>query len=211
MALTKQQIQDGLKKRGLTEAHAAFLSFENETELNTYMDAIAPRSFTSVDELLADDKLKGLVSSYVDKRVTDAQKKWEKDKGAAAGGGSGANNNSSIQPDLTQVISAAITEAVKPLTEKINSLEAGKQEEARKAKISKALSDQLPAELHSFVEAKIPKEATDADIIKIIGESKAEFVKLGLKNIGLPSGGTSGATGAKTEIDAWAEAKKPKK
>jgi len=204
MALERTAIQAELKKRGLTETNADFMTFETEVQMHSFLDSITPKTYKTYDEILADEKLKPLALQYGDKRVGDAKSKWEKDN---------PKPGSTTEPDkLAETIQKAVEAAVKPLQDKVTSIENKKKTEERTAKIMGLIKDEFPEEVHELVMKSIPDDADDAGITKLIADHKANFTKLGLKGIGVPgqSGGAGG--GAATEdIKNWGDKKKEKK
>lgn len=203
MALTIDIIKGELQKRGLPEANAQNLTFEDEAQMNTFLDVLVkPKVYKTYDDILADDNLKSLALQYGDKRVGAAKIKWEADK---------PGNEIPKPEDMASLITKAVEAALKPMTEKVTKMETEKQKEARMLKIKILIAKELPEQVHDLVIKAISDDMDDAQITTFIGEQKAKLTEAGLKNIGVPgSGGSGGGDSAKESIKKWGDKKAAK-
>ena len=186
MAIEKEAVEQGLTSRGIDTALATTFNFETEEQMNATLDQLKPRTFSSIEDVLKDEKLSAMVRTYGDKRMSDLQSKFDKEK-------TGKDEKKTDTPD----IAAQFAELMNPLKEQIAQLTAQKQTEtfANQVKSAATLAGITDEEFINDIKESLPSTATPEEIKAKVEKKKAYLTKLGVKNFGTPGGGEIGNKG----------------
>lgn len=139
----KGKLEKALLDAGLDKGLLSFVNIEKEDEIQGVVDNL---NKLKTPKLSIEDQLKQKeIQSEIDRRISEAKKKWEEGK-----------QDPPTPPNPTngitaESIAAIVAEAQKPLLEKLNGFEANKTREEKISQARKALeSSKIPEKNRSF-------------------------------------------------------------